>query len=39
MAKQVATVVLPSSGCVLVTKIDFPEAKGRLNRIPLKRAA
>ena len=39
MAKHEATVVLPSFGCVLVTKIDLPEPKGALSRIPLSSAA
>ena len=39
MAKHEAIVVLPSFGCVLVTKIDLPEPKGALSRIPLSSAA
>src|SRR5229473_2750140 len=39
MARQEATVVLPSFGCVLVTKSDLPEPKGPLSRIPLRSAS
>ncbi|MGH6840527.1 MAG: hypothetical protein ACREDV_00295 [Methylocella sp.] len=39
MAKHEATVVLPSFGCALVTRIDFPESKAALSRIPARRAA
>ena len=35
IARQDATVVLPSFGCVLVTKIDLPDPNGALNRMPL----
>src|ERR1700730_11581944 len=39
IARHEALVVLPSFGWVLVTKIDLPDSKAPLRRIPLSRAA
>src|SRR5213594_1988510 len=39
IARHDAIVDLPSLGWVLVTKIDLPDSKARLSRIPLSKAA